>query len=85
MSCWLARMAMVAAAGVTAMEVRVFVGAGGGTVRDALPETPLRVAVMAAEPVASAEARPPGVIFAMVGLEDVQVADVVTFAVVLSL
>jgi len=84
MSCWLAPMAMVAAAGVTAMEVRVFVGAGGGTVRDALPETPLRVAVMVAEPAASAEARPAGVTFAMAGLEDVQVADVVTFAVVLS-
>jgi len=65
------------------MEVRVF--AGGGTVRDALPETPLRVAVIVAEPAASAEARPPGVIFAIVGLEDVQVANVVTFAVVLSL
>ena len=74
---------MLAVAGVTVMEVRVF--ASGGTVRDALPETPLRVAVMAAEPVASAEARPPGAIFAIAGLEDVQVADVVTFAVVLSL
>jgi hypothetical protein len=54
-------------------------------VSDALPKTPLRVAVMVAEPAASEEARPAGVIVAMVGLEDVQVADVVTFAVVLSL
>jgi len=74
---------MLAVAGMTVMEVRVF--AGGGTVRDALPETAPRVAVMVAEPATSAEARPPGAIFAIAGLEDVQVADVVTFAVVLSL
>jgi hypothetical protein len=74
---------MLAVPGVTAMEVRVT--GGGGTVSDALPKTPLRVAVMVAEPAASAEARPAGVTFAMAGLEDVQVADVVTFAVLLSL
>jgi hypothetical protein len=78
-------MAMLAVVGVTAMEVRVFVTAGGGTVTVALAETPLRVAVMVAEPAASAEARPPGVTFAVSALDDDHVADVVTFAVELSL
>ena len=85
MNCWVAPIAKVAVAGVTATEVRVFVTAGGGTLSDALPEKPSMVAVMVAEPAASAEARPAEVTFAMAGLEDVQVADVVTFAVVLSL
>jgi len=85
MNCWIAPTAKVAVAGVTTMEVRVFVIAGGGTESDALPETPSMVAMMVAEPAASAEARPEGVTFATAGLEDVQVADVVTFAVVLSL
>jgi hypothetical protein len=84
-NCWLAPIAVVAVAGVTAMEVRVLVTAGGGTVSDPLPETPLRVAVRVAEPAASAEARPPGVTFAVSALDDDHVADVVTFAVELSL
>jgi len=74
-------MAMRGLAGDTTTEVRVFATTGAGTVMVALPVTPLRVAVMAAEPAVSAEARPVEVTFAMAGLEDVQVADVVTFAV----
>lgn len=76
---------MLGLAGETATEVRVFATTATGTVTVALPETPLRVAVMVAEPAASAEARPDGAIFAVAVLEDDHVADVVTFAVELSL
>jgi hypothetical protein len=83
MSCCVAPTAMLATGGVTARDVRVF--AGAGTVTDALPETPLRVAVRVAEPADSPEASPEALIFAIAALEDVQVAEVVTSAVELSL
>jgi hypothetical protein len=67
------------------MEVTVFVTTGGCTVRDALPAMPLTVAVMVAEPAPIAVARPAGVILVTVALDDVHVADAVTFAVELSL
>lgn len=82
---WVAFAAMLAVGGATAMEVRVFTGTGACTVSDALPATPLRVAVMVAEPAVRAEARPAGVTVATAALDEVHVTEVVTFAVELSL
>jgi hypothetical protein len=84
-NCCVALAAMLGAAGVTAMEVRVFVTTGACTVSDAAPEMPLMVAVMVAVPAEIAEARPAGVIPATAVSDDFHVADVVTFAVELSL
>lgn len=85
MNCWVPFATMLAVTGETAMEVTVFVTTGGCTVRDALPAMPLTVAVMVAEPAPIAVARPAGVILVTVALDDVHVADAVTFAVELSL
>ena len=74
---------MLAVAGVTVTELRVFGAAE--TARVALPVTPLRTAVMVAEPAASAEASPAGLIFAVAALEEVHAAELVTSAVELSL
>lgn len=70
-------------AGVTVTELSVL----GGAVTDkvALPLTPLIEAVMVAEPAASAEASPAGLIFAVAALEEVHAAELVTSAVELSL
>jgi hypothetical protein len=74
---------MLDVAGVTVTELSVF----GGAVTDkvALPLTPLIEAVMVAEPAASAEASPAGLIFAVAALEEVHAAELVTSAVELSL
>lgn len=78
-NCWVAPTAMLVAAGVTAMEVRVATGAE--TVTAAVALTPVRVAVTVVEPVVSAVASPAALMFATAGFEDTQVALVVTFAV----
>ena len=75
---------MLGVAGVTAMEVSVLV-TGAVTVTVAFPPTPPAVAVMVAEPAASAEARPKGLTLAIAAFEEVQVAEAVTSAVELSL
>ena len=77
--------ARLAVGGAIAREVRVLVGTGVCTVRDVLAATPLRVAVMVAEPAVRAEARPAGVTVATAALDEVHVTEVVTFAVELSL
>ena len=74
---------MLAVPGVTAMDLTTT--AAACTVSDAVPATPLSVAVMVEEPAATPEARPAGVMVATAALDDVHVAEVVTFAVVLSL
>jgi hypothetical protein len=76
---------MLAVGGEMATEVRVLVTTGMVTVTVALAVTPFMVAVMVTEPAASAEASPEGLIFAIAGLDEVQVAEVVTSAVELSL
>lgn len=68
---------------MTVTELSVFGGAE--TARVALPVTPLRTAVRVAEPAASAEASPAGLIFAVAALEEVHAAELVTSAVELSL
>ena len=82
MNCWVAPTAMLAVAGVTAIEVTVSVGAV--TVRLAVPLTPLSDAVMVAVPAATPVATPAEVTVAAAELELVQVAVEVTFAVELS-
>lgn len=82
-NCWVAPTAMLAEFGVTAMEVSVAVDAD--TVNIAVPLTPLWEAVMVEEPEATAVASPLALIVATVVVADVQVAVVVTFAVVPSL
>ena len=77
--------AMVAAPGETAMEVRVFVTTGTGTVTVALPMTPSREAVMVAVPGDCPVARPAALIFATAAFEVVQATVAVTSAVELSL
>ena len=77
---------MLDVAGVTVTELSVFGGGGGAvTARVAVPLTPLSEAVMVAEPAASAEASPAGLIFAVAALEEVHAAELVTSAVELSL
>jgi hypothetical protein len=79
-NCWVAPTAILAVAGVTAIEVSVATGAG--TVRvAALLLMPLTVAVTVVEPVVSAVASPAALMLATAGFEDTQVALVVTFAV----
>ncbi len=75
---------MLGVAGVTAMEVMVFVVAAV-TVSVALPLTPIREAVIVLDPAATAVASPAALIVAAALLLDVQVAVEVTFAVELSL
>jgi hypothetical protein len=82
-NCWVAATAMLAEFGVTAMEVSVAVDAD--TVNIAVPLTPLMEAVMVEEPEATAVASPLELIVATVVVADVQVAVVLTFAVVPSL
>jgi hypothetical protein len=83
-NCCIAPATMLGLAGVTAMEVIVFVVAAV-TVSIAVPLTPLREAVIVLEPAATAVASPDVLIVAAALLEDVQVAVDVTFAVELSL
>jgi hypothetical protein len=68
-NCWVAPAAMLAVAGVTAIEDRV----AAVTVRVADPDLPLKVAVMVAEPAALAVARPLLLTVAVVVLEELQV------------
>jgi hypothetical protein len=77
-NCWVFPAAMLAVAGVTAMEDMV----AAVTVRVAVPDLPLKVAVMVAEPAALAVARPLLAIVARVVLEELQVTCVVIFWVV---
>jgi len=69
--CWLALTAMLAVAGVTAIEDSV--GAVVVTLRDAVPLMPLRDAVMVDDPAATPVARPAELMVAVAVLEDVQV------------
>jgi hypothetical protein len=72
-NCWVVPATLVAVAGVTAMEDRV------GTVRVAVPDLPLKVAVMVAEPAATPVARPLVLTVAVDVLDEVQVTFVVIF------
>ena len=79
-NCWVAPTAILAVAGVTAIEATV--AAEAGTVRvAALLLMPLMVAVTVVEPVVSAVASPAALMLATAGFEDTQLALVVTFAV----
>jgi hypothetical protein len=83
-NCWVAPTAMLAVAGVTAIEVTVATEAG--TVRvAALLLMPLTVAVTVVDPVVSAVASPAALMVATAWFEDTHVALVVTSAVDLSL
>jgi hypothetical protein len=82
-NCWVAPTAILAVAGVTAIEVTIATEAGTVTVAVAL--TPLTVAVTVVEPEVSAVASPAALMLATAGFEDTQVALVVTSAVDLSL
>lgn len=75
-------MAMEAAVGVTAMETTV---SEGVMVNEAVPVTPLRVAVTVAEPGATPVTRPPVVMVAVTVLLTDQDTAEVMFAVLLSL
>jgi hypothetical protein len=77
-NCWVVPATLVAVAGVTAIEDRV----AAVTVRVAVPDLPLKVAVMVAEPAALAVARPLLATVAVVVLEELQVTCVVMFWVV---
>ena len=68
-SCWVLPAAMLAVAGVTAMEDRV----AAVTVKLAVPDLPLKAAVMVAVPAALAVARPLLATVAVVVLEELQV------------
>jgi hypothetical protein len=70
---------MLVEAGVTAIDFRT--GATVATVSVAVPLTPLRVAVMALEPAATAVASPEELIVATAVFAEVQVAVVPTFPV----
>jgi hypothetical protein len=72
-NCWVVPATLVAVAGVTAIEDRV----AAVTVRAAVPDLPLKVAVMVTAPAALAVARPLLVIVALVVLDEVQVTCVV--------
>jgi hypothetical protein len=72
-NCWVVPAALLAVAGVTAMEDRV------GTVRVAVPDLPLKVAVMVEEPAATPVARPLLLTVAVDVLDEVQVTFVVIF------
>lgn len=78
-NCWVAPMARVALPGVSAIELRVFTGAG--TVRVALPLTPSKEAVTVVDPGASAAAMPDEEMVATLAFASVQAADLVTSAV----
>ncbi|HZP04488.1 MAG TPA: hypothetical protein VFB43_06275 [Terracidiphilus sp.] len=69
----------VALGGVTAMDFTVT--AAAVTLSPAVPFMPFNDAVMVLEPAATPVARPDALIVATAGLEDVHVADEVTFAV----
>ena len=73
-NCWVLPAAMLAVAGVTAIEDSVTAAV---TVRVAVPDLPLKAAVMVAVPAATAVARPLLVIVALVVLDEVQVTCVV--------
>jgi hypothetical protein len=78
-NCCVAPAARVAAGGVTVMDVTV--SAGAATTRAAVPLTPFNDAVIVLEPAATPVAKPVVLTVATAGLEDVQVADEVMFAV----
>src|SRR5579859_7619029 len=79
-NCCVAPTWTLAVTGITAIEVKLG-AAGGGTVNIAVPVTPAIVAVMLADPAATAVARPPALIVATLGVALAQVAVVVTSAV----
>ena len=79
MNCWVAPTAKLTGLGEIAIDAMVL--AVAITVSFAVPLVPSSEAVMVDEPAATPVATPAGVIFATDGVDEVQLAAVVTFAI----